>query len=485
MSPNIADNESNNYFSMLTAIMNMPPFHNLQKKKRAKASFVFAAFLILTALLPIRMANANFIGAPTSAPPTPLVYVSSPRSNHQYPTSNVPLMFTVTQSPWMSANSGGIPDAVNPTYLPIEVWVDGAKVAQVPWDVSTAGISYEPKTTAFNLTLTGLSDGLHFLEVNASVEGAYSNGTHPVLNGVSTGSSGTIFFLVDPSPLTQALTASLASAQEQASQGNQSQFTTAMPIEYINYTVSSINGSLWATVDGIFPIQIPADWVGQELPMLYPTPPGVTNISISLNGQPVSWSNYTLAYPDALHYTYLGNWSMIIFNIKPASVDFLLTIHYQHPIPKANGTYLFLYNLNISPYLSDTSNSSTAYFTVRFNTDVSNIKVYTVPGESSIPRDNTRTPVHFTTTNSKGTQTVAFTITSSFDKPVKGDELIVFNYPPTGFPWSLAAILITLAAIIIALLFLMWHRKTADLKQWLFPKQIFLSALTYYDALTR
>jgi hypothetical protein len=30
----------------------------------------------------------------------------------------------------------------------------------------------------------------------------------------------------------------------------------AMPIEYVNYTVTIVNGSLWATVDGYYPISI-------------------------------------------------------------------------------------------------------------------------------------------------------------------------------------------------------------------------------------
>jgi hypothetical protein len=157
-----------------------------------------------------------------------------------------------------------------------------------------------------------------------------------------------------------------------------------MPIEYVNYTISIINGTLWATVDGDFPIQIPSSQVGQALPMLYPTPPGTTNISIKLDGQKIDYSNYTQSYPNMLHYTYLGNWTMIICILQPTSNSFTMTIHYQHPIMQANGTYQFLYDLNISPYLSSDSNQSTAHFTVFFQINASDIHAYTVPGDSSV-----------------------------------------------------------------------------------------------------
>ncbi len=243
----------------------------------------------------------------------------------------------------------------------------------------------------------------------------------------------------------------------QTDQSNQPQatispLTISMPVEYVNYTVSKVNGVLWATVDGTYPMQIPSEWVGQELPMLYPTPPGVTNISIDLNGQTVGWSNYTQAYPDALHYTYLGNWSMIICTIQPASADFLLTIHYQHPVFPVNGSYVFLYDLNISPYLSDSSSSSIAYFNVRFETSISDIHVYTVPGDSSVPRDSTRTPINFTISQSNSAKVATFNITSDYSKPVPGDELITFQDSQAQvpeFPMEYGYAIVAAAAVIV------------------------------------
>ena len=237
----------------------------------------------------------------------------------------------------------------------------------------------------------------------------------------------------------------------------------SMPVEYVNYTVSTVNGSLWATVDGTYPMQIPTGWVDQELPFVYPMPPGVTNISLALNGQNVGYSNYTQANPGMLQYTYLGEWSMIFFIIQPISPDFVLTIHYQHPIVEANGTDMFLYNLNISPYLSNSSSESTAYFNILFQTSCSGINVYTVPGATSIPRDDTKTPVNFTINKNNGIQTVTFNITSNYSKPLPGDELITFQQLQTQvqeFPsWTILFSLITVVAAAGLLVYLKKHKR--------------------------
>lgn len=233
--------------------------------------------------------------------------------------------------------------------------------------------------------------------------------------------------IVSAATWSAAMPAAVAEAQESIS-------FVSMPVEYVNYTVSTINRTLWATVDGTFPMQIAQAQVGQELPMVYPTPLGVTNISLKLNGQPVHFSNLTQSNPEAQYYTYLGYWPMIFFIIQPASANFVLTIHYRQPIVWANETDMFLYNLNISPFLSNSSATSAAHFTVVFKTDCTDIKVYTVPGDSSIPRNDVRTPVDFTLNGNNGTQVASFTITSDYAKPVPGDELVTFNTAQTQIP---------------------------------------------------
>jgi hypothetical protein len=135
-----------------------------------------------------------------------------------------------------------------------------------------------------------------------------------------------------------------------------------MPEEYINYTITSINGSLWAKIDGTYPLQIifgPEQvytWgstsyqvVSDPLTLVYPTPPGTTNITMRMDETELSWDNYTEIYPGFLHQTAIGDWPMINCTIYPIPEYFTLKIHYEHPILLINGSYTFLYDLNISP----------------------------------------------------------------------------------------------------------------------------------------
>jgi hypothetical protein len=73
-----------------------------------------------------------------------------------------------------------------------------------------------------------------------------------------------------------------------------------MPEEYLNYTITTINGSLWAKIDGTYPLHV-LFWQG-ALPMLYPTPPGTTNISLKMDETELKWDNFTEIYPEAVHF---------------------------------------------------------------------------------------------------------------------------------------------------------------------------------------
>ncbi|NHJ31951.1 MAG: hypothetical protein FK732_03725, partial [Asgard group archaeon] len=165
----------------------------------------------------------------------------------------------------------------------------------------------------------------------------------------------------------------------------------SMPEEYINYTITNRNGSLWTKVDGKYPITILNNSNNSQidLPMVYPTPPNTKNIQITLNDKQLSWTNYSLLYPDLSHHTAIGDWSMVYCLIENVSDSFLLEIEYEHPIQKENEDYQFLYDLNINPYLSDESPKSTAYFTINFESDISNIQLFTTK------TDTTWTPLEY------------------------------------------------------------------------------------------
>ena len=198
--------------------------------------------------------------------------------------------------------------------------------------------------------------------------------------------------------------------------------TLSMPIEHVNYTITRINGTLWAKIDGNYPIYIQnqSDFNG-DLPMVYPMPPGTTNIHVTLADRELSWSNYTQSNPDALHHTAIGDWWMTYSVLGNISGFFVLKIHYEHPLEVVNGSYLFLYDLNISPYLSPQSNNSTAYFTVRMEINSANLLAYTTE------TDNKWNPINYTTTTEGSTKVYAIQMHSEYGKPLLGDLVVVFS----------------------------------------------------------
>ena len=219
-------------------------------------------------------------------------------------------------------------------------------------------------------------------------------------------------------------------------------FVAAEPIcslemtdENINYTVFRIDGNFWVKVDGIYPLtklyvespdQMGIDntlfmFSGDTLSLVYPTPPGTSNITVKVDETELEWSNYTQAFPYALHETTIGDWPMISCKIHPVLDQFILKIHYEHPIIQYNGSYAFLYDLNISPYLSPWSNKSTAHFNIKFETNVKDLKTYT------ITTDGTTNPVNYTTTKDDTTETVSLQVISEYAKPLLGDLLISFT----------------------------------------------------------
>ncbi len=208
----------------------------------------------------------------------------------------------------------------------------------------------------------------------------------------------------------------------------------SMPIEYVNYTITAIDGSLWVMVDGDYPIYVssqPGYGFNGELPIVYPMPPNTTNIHLYLADKELSWTNYTQTYPDQLHHTAIGDWWMIHSVLSNVS-DFLeLKIHYKHPLQTINGRYLFLYDLNISPYLSAQNNNSTCIYTIRFDVNITDFQAYTAE------TDDKWNPIDYTTTKEDAKQTFFIHEYSEYDKPLLGDLVVQFSSaPPSQTPSS-------------------------------------------------
>jgi hypothetical protein len=226
----------------------------------------------------------------------------------------------------------------------------------------------------------------------------------------------------------------------------------AMPEEYINYTITRVNGTLWAKIDGTYPIYLLSESEGDsqcvpldELPMVYPTPPGTTNIYVKMNETEFDWSNY----PHDTHHTAIGDWDMIYCVIAPVSDFFVLKIHYEHPVQLVNGSYVFLYDLNIRDYLSPWSPNSTAYFTIRMETNISNLQAYTTE------TDSIWNPINYTSSQEGTTEIIAIQMHSEYSKPLLGDLAITFSgaeTETTAVPsWIIIPILLIVALLVVIL----------------------------------
>jgi hypothetical protein len=212
----------------------------------------------------------------------------------------------------------------------------------------------------------------------------------------------------------------------------------SMPVEYVNYTIVSVDGSLWAKVDGDYPIYVLTQSdcpFNGELPMVYPMPPNTTNIHLFLENTELEWSNYTQTYAEFLHHTAIRDWSMIYSEIGPVADFFELKIHYEHPVEVRNGSYIFLYDLNISPYLTPQNSNSTCNYTIRMETNITNLNIYTTTSDSQW------NPINYTTTTQGSQQVISIREVSDYYKTLPGDLVVTFmeakqvpEFPFWAFP---------------------------------------------------
>jgi hypothetical protein len=189
----------------------------------------------------------------------------------------------------------------------------------------------------------------------------------------------------------------------------------SMPTEHINYTIAEVNGVLWAKIDGDYPIT--PSQPTPVLPMCYPLPPNASNIHLYIDNTELDFSNYTIA----THRTAIGDWQMITSTLTNITDKFELKIHYEHPLERANDSYLFLYDLNILSYLSPQNPTSTAYFFVHFEVNASDVHVYTALAESPIEQWQ---PKEFTLNS--GSE-LAVEMHSQFGAALPGDLVIIFK----------------------------------------------------------
>jgi hypothetical protein len=240
----------------------------------------------------------------------------------------------------------------------------------------------------------------------------------------------------------------------------------SMPVEYVNYTIDSFNGSLRAMIDGEYPITIQNQFNG-DLPMVYPMPPGTSNIRVTLDEQELGWSNFTQSNPDALHQTAIGDWWMIYSVLPNISGSFSLKIHYEHPLETVNASHLFLYDLNISPYLSEQNQNSTAYFTVRIQTEATNLRAYTAPPTSTASEWK---PIGYKVTTQGNSTIVSITMYSQYSellgKPLPGDLVVEFSAgnQPSAFPLLIIAVFVVIITILLLTVLFYFKKQNIQIK---------------------
>lgn len=226
-----------------------------------------------------------------------------------------------------------------------------------------------------------------------------------------------------------------------------------MPEEQVNYTITRVNGTLWAKIDGTYPLRILTEADGapscvpSELPMVYPTPPGTVNMRVKVDGTELAWDYWP---QEDTHHTAIGDWSMIYCVIAPVSERFTLEVHYEHPLERVNGSYIFLYDLNISPYLSSWSPNSTAYFIILFDTEVSDLRAYTTE------TDTVWNPINYTVTQDGGSEVVAIQMYSDYSKPLLGDLAVMFS---DGEVPEFPAWIVPAVSMIVALVAVLGYKK--------------------------
>ncbi len=190
--------------------------------------------------------------------------------------------------------------------------------------------------------------------------------------------------------------------------------TLLMPEEYINATITRVDGVVSARVNGTYPFQnMGHDYVA----MYYPVPPDASNLSVAIDETPLSWAWNGTYYP-----TIIGDYPFIEWLIYPVPYEFTIDTFYEHPVPLLDGNYTFLYAMGTGRYLQYYAKETTAYVRVSITKDIapieSYIDVYTVTEQGMW------NPADYTITEEDETWIVTLTVVSEEFLPLEEDLLI-------------------------------------------------------------
>ncbi len=210
-----------------------------------------------------------------------------------------------------------------------------------------------------------------------------------------------------------------------------------MEWEYIDATISQINGVPWAAVDGEYPFN---NTGVNNVTMYYPVPPAspAEKISVKMDDTPLSWS---YCEPPKIYPTVVGDFPMIHWVISPVPANFTIKTHYEHPLPLINGNYSFLYATGTGRYLGEPYAKYTiAYVKIYVSYDVAPeegyINVYTI---ANVSGNWIWKPADYVITPEVGKWKITLTFISEYLHPLVEDTLVTIQNTiqsnPVGGVW--------------------------------------------------
>lgn len=252
-----------------------------------------------------------------------------------------------------------------------------------------------------------------------------------------------------------------------------------MPVEYINVTISLVDGNLVTKVNGTYFFY--SEGYGYDtVRMDYPLPPNATNISVKLNETSwggwiyetwLNWTYNTKTYP-----TVIGDWPMINWTLFLSSYtgNLIIKTYYEHPIPIIDGNYTFLYAMGTGKYVDTSDWGTTAYINIRTEINHTDLHVYTV---GFIDGTWTWNPVDYKITEENTTEIITLKIVST---PLKEDLFLCYPYfgnktlehdpligveSTTSFVTPVLVLILVVAAGVIgvALAVAKWKRKVVNI----------------------
>lgn len=238
----------------------------------------------------------------------------------------------------------------------------------------------------------------------------------------------------------------------------------AMPEEYVNVTISQVNGTLWAKVDttyllhrvyeeGVQNVSGKTLYVWDLMDGVYPIPPNAVDFSLKASETSVRYYNASSDFKTD-YLTVLGYWPCATYSISPLPENFSITTHYEQLLSSDVGNFTFIYPMITRPYLTEGNNRTTTYISLRMDVDLLNMHAFVIEAQRQWVSNSLRSPLGFsspyptlggvetnpnrtlwswktlnsTTTSENGAKTLGFEIESEYSGTPLWD-VIVSNNP--------------------------------------------------------